>query len=344
MELETKERKEFKHFKIYLLRSGIPLEASITQKVQIFDLIDKGEYFYERNGKVFSVDINATGFLDFEKIHYRDNLIALDLLIECKYHEEDRKWAFMSFKKPRDFSFRVNTRNVFIEFPLKKRLNEYGYYQKYQKRKYKQFYPQIFSKYFPKNLRKVHKGIEIHKGGFNPKSISESRFQLLFGLGKKISEGVKDLYENSEEKYIDGDEYFYRHGLLGYFLLPIIVTTAELYVLKPEITVEDIKQSKNLEQIAENVKAVFYEQGPHLELEDFIRKSFTFKEEMLKSQFFTYDNIDSEISIVSNIEPRILIINYYNFEEIFQLFLKELNLHLKELSQFWTRVRKKSRR
>jgi hypothetical protein len=342
MESNNHNKNYFSQFKQNLLRSGIPLETSVARIIQKYGLIDNGEYNYERNGKIFSIDINAMGFTDFE-IYYRANLINVDILIECKYREEDRKWVFLTFKPAKEYSFRVNTHNIVIDFPMQKRLNEYGYYQKYNKRKYSYYYSRVFSDYFPKEMAKVHKGVEIYKKGFNPDSITESIFKLIFGVGSSIAANVKDLCENPEEEIRTDEEYIYIGGTLGYFIIPIIVTTAKIYQLKEEITIEDIKKAKTIEEIAKEEKAVFYEQPEHLELENYINNSFTFKETMIKSKFFKSETIEDQINDFKSLEPRILIINYDNFEEIFSQLLNELNFYFKELSRYWTRLRKKKR-
>jgi hypothetical protein len=64
-----KQQSEYSKFKQFLLRSGIPLEASIAQKVQKQGFIDQGEYPYERNGKIFSIDINVEKTLALTSLH-----------------------------------------------------------------------------------------------------------------------------------------------------------------------------------------------------------------------------------------------------------------------------------
>jgi len=325
----------FKELKKYLLRSGIPLEASVAKKIQTHRLIDQGEYFYQRDGKIFSLDINAYGYAEFET-YYRANLVALDFLIECKYHEQDKKWFFMIFKQPKEFSFRASTNNIFVDFPFSKRFEEYGYHQKYNKKKYQEYYSDIYSRYFPANLPKVHKGIELYSKGFNPKSIAETIFQISFGIGSAIPTNVKELLKSKEEEIKGDDGYMYIGGDLGILIIPVIVTTSEIYVLNQDVNIEDIQKCKNIGEIASREKAVFYEQQSNLDLTNFIKKSFIFKDEMIKSGFFVDEEIDTDIDNLSDIEPRILIIDYKYFDEIFGRLLRELDEYFKRLNKFWS--------
>jgi hypothetical protein len=339
------EKKHFGKFKNFLLRSGLPLEAYVVDKIQNYGLLDQGEYFYERNDKIFSIDINGVTYANFET-YYRNNLIGLDFLIECKYREENRKWIFITFKEPKDYSFRASTFNIFLDFPLEKRLTKYGYHQRYKKNKYEECYGDLYSNYFPKDLPKVHKAVEIYEKGFNPKSIDEAIFQLRFGIGSAIVENTKNLIEEAEEEEIkyDKDEYFYVGGHLGIFIIPIIVTTAPLYVLNEGLKLVDIKQSKNLNEISKIEKAVFYKQQSHLDVENYIKNSFTFKDKMIKSKLFTEEEIDDTIENLSQEEPRILIINFDHFDEIFRKLLDELNAHFFELSKFWSKKTKRKKK
>ena len=45
--------KNFKNIKKSILTSGIPLEYSICQILKKFEIVDLGEYLYERDSKIF---------------------------------------------------------------------------------------------------------------------------------------------------------------------------------------------------------------------------------------------------------------------------------------------------
>jgi hypothetical protein len=283
------------------------------------------------------------GFADFD-IYYRANLVWLDMLFECKYHEEDRKWVFVAFEQPEDFSLRVSTENIFIDFPWAKRLPEYGYHQKYRKKEYTELHGKFSEEYFPKSLPVVHKGVEIYKNGFNPKSVTESIFQLLFALGKAIVTDIENLCDPEDEYKQADDDVTYFDGYLACVIIPIIVTTAQLYVLNESVTLEDVKDAKAMEDVAKPAKAIFYEQNAPLDLQDYIKKSFTIQDRLLKSGFFSTENIEELIVRYSQIDPRILIIGYDYLEETMKSLMDEMNGYFRNLNKYWSRKTRRRRK
>jgi hypothetical protein len=99
-----------------LLKSGIPLEVSTCKKLVEYGYHDFGEYFYERNEKIFSLDMHGTKFID-TPISSKQGCI--ELLIECKYREPNKAWYFFSFKGDIFGLKRENPTNIFIDLPLK---------------------------------------------------------------------------------------------------------------------------------------------------------------------------------------------------------------------------------
>ena len=344
-------REELQDFKKYLLKSGIPLEASVSKKIQKLGLVDRGEYFYERNDEIRSVDILAletVGVLDYSVLTGKAReWIHLDFLIECKYHEEkDMKWVFVPFSRyieePNPSSWRRDeTANIFIDFALEKILTRDGY-SKRGRRDYEEIHDKILSDYFPKDLAIVDKGIEIYKGGYDRNTLSTALYQLLFGAGRLVAETVEDLssWGSLCIPTPSGIKIPWPTEIARFISL-IVVTTSELYVVNQDTTIEDIKGSKSLEEIAQKVKAVIYEQPKNLELVNFIRKAFIFEDRMLKSGFFSKEDIKLSIDHFCRTQPRVLIINYAHFDEIFPTLLSEVSSQLRELSKYWVYRMKK---
>lgn len=98
---------KYSSFKQQVIRSGIPLEKTISEYLSSLGMMDAGEYTYERVGQLFSIDATALTQAEFD-IKRRNNLINVDFLVECKYKEQNHSWVFASYRKSKKtFSFRL---------------------------------------------------------------------------------------------------------------------------------------------------------------------------------------------------------------------------------------------
>lgn len=124
------------------------------------------------------------------------------------------------------------------------------------------------------------------------------------------------------EKTID-DFYHEINSLLGkdtfFYQIPIIVTNANLYLLKTDITTDEIKKSDNIESIAQNHEILLY--TPHIDL---IQKNKNFQnlysfllnlpQKTIKEKFKTFTNDIQHFSEIQSKLPRLIAIVHWDRE------------------------------
>jgi hypothetical protein len=99
------------------------------------------------------------------------------------------------------------------------------------------------------------KGIEIYENGFDPNTISRGLNQLRYALPNLVAQ------ESRAQINVWNEE-----DLLINFICPILVTTADLYVLKSGLDLQDFQSASSLTDISNEVDALiaYQESGPHL--------------------------------------------------------------------------------
>lgn len=225
-----------KQWKDYLLSSGTPLEYSVLRALADLGIIDPTEYRYERVNEhgvpmEFSIDVWA------QEVDTERNL-WLEIFIECKYRHDSTRWVFT----PVDYSVfeQPSLRDAFItidELDPTRRFNSAAI------NRYSQNYPMC------------GKGVELLKSDANPKSIREAICQLQFGLVDQVVDAIVHQADR----------------LLGtptpvFLLVPIVVTTAELWRLRSGTTIESIRESSSLEDVAERHDIVLVHDRPNNQL------------------------------------------------------------------------------
>jgi hypothetical protein len=142
-----------------------------------------------------------------------------DLMIECKYRDQSTNWVFTpesygGISEINSYSF-INPNDHFT-----------------QKKKF-------FELDYEPLAPLCGKGIEINSEGQNPKSISQAMNQLSYAMAEKILDGM----EHQIERLLGSSEIIFYH-------IPIIVTTANLFRLNENVTIEQIKQSNDLSDVS----------------------------------------------------------------------------------------------
>jgi hypothetical protein len=266
-----------KSWKDHLLSSGVPLEYSIIRIFQELGISDPGEYRYERktldgSSQVFSVDVHSKKF-DID----RD--LQVECLVECKYRHDGTKWVFLPqnygetpHRGPNFADLFVTMDQCCVDRRLDRSVLE-GYEEKY-----------------PMCIR----GVELLPEDANPKSIEQAVQQLRYAVIARATDAI--------QRQVDGTDATTPICVI----IPMIVTTAELWRLRIGTTVEDVRNAEDIASVADPQDVVVLFQKPdHLnekdtkarfeeelspygkELDDLLRKTRNFRLTIFSSDFAT---------------------------------------------------------
>ena len=224
-----------KTWKDRLLSSGVPLEYSVIRIFEELGIRDPGEYRYERAtpdgfSQVFSVDVHAKKVDPHRDLH-------IECLVERKYRHDGTKWIFV----PRDygeiFSQGPSFANLFVTMD-----------QCCVDRKFDRSILEKFEQRYPLCAR----GIELLPDDANPKTIEQAVQQLRYGVVAKAVDAIDwQIFMSGEDSRTP-----------MYVIIPIIVTTAELWRLKIGTTVEDIRNAEEITMVAQPHDVLVFHQKP----------------------------------------------------------------------------------
>jgi hypothetical protein len=228
-----------KTWKEHLLSSGVPLEYSIIRIFEELGINNPAEYRYERKtetgvSQVFSVDVKATKY-DLGRSLY------IDCLVECKYRHDETNWVFM----PRDYEefFGPGFADLFVT--LDKCCVE------------RQLDRSILQK-FESTYPLCSKGVELLPKDANPKAIEQAIQQLRYAVVSRAIECIDDQLFRPPDMTIP-----------IWVIIPIIVTTADLWRLKVGTTVDDVRNAKDIDTVADHLDVLVLLQDPdHLDAQD----------------------------------------------------------------------------
>lgn len=231
---ETKTKK----WKSRLLSSSLPLEYEVAKVLSDLNFSVSLDYpYYRKEGgqeKEFSTDIN--GFFCFP-LDSEDVDATLTLIAECKYREESKKWVFIPDINRPDLS------NFTLGYTIKS-LSEFS---RVKNRR------ELISS-FEEKFDFALKGVEINlkDGDVFDKDIRHGISQLKFALPNLI----KDTIMMNVFGHIDDAKPAY--------LISILVTNADLYILNDNFSIEKVREVEELEEMAKKVPYLIYysETGP----------------------------------------------------------------------------------
>jgi hypothetical protein len=219
-----------KKWKDALLKTSLPLEYVVAGLLNDLGFGIQGEYHYLRPNESglsteFSVDIWAVNHL-FRK--NRRIWGAFNYLIECKYCHPGIKWLFSPHSSS-DTEYLFEGSAIYTLDKLCTR--------------------QIFDKRPIWNLTKrfplCFKGVELLQSDATAQNIERGRLQLRYGAPRLAIH----LYETQMMIFHDDE-------LHVEFICPVLVTTAQLFVLKKGLSLNDFRNVTALSQIATAVPAV----------------------------------------------------------------------------------------
>lgn len=217
-------------WKDYLLKTSLPLEYLVAEKLSELRYGIQGEYHYLRPNEQgiiteFSIDIWAVNHLFKRDLGFWANI---NYLIECKYCHEGIKWLFAPLTKTDTEQLfetsvihtldKICTRRLFNKRPIWNIANRF---------------PLCF------------KGVEILPNDATAQNIERGRSQLRYGIPRlaiHLSE-TQMMHFYDEELYVE-------------FICPILVTTADLFVLNKGLKLKGFQKANDINDIAYKVPAI----------------------------------------------------------------------------------------
>ena len=271
-----------------ILRSGLPLEYELKNYLSEKGCISNYEFSYIRkddsNGeRAFSYDLDSSLTRDPHFVKF---------MIECKYRHPNTKWIFL----PSEYGGPDDIYSIDFMHPL-------------------DLFCEVQSAclqdpYYPEFAPLCSKGVEIFEKETNNKTLDQATSQIAYAFADQITESI----ENQVNKLMVTDTIFYH--------VPIIITTADLYLLKPGTTISQIKQASSLSDVANEFDSLILQYSPNIELkrhsidvlyEYFKRETSSIEaraneSETIKRKLALYSgNINQLIDIYSN-KPRAFVI------------------------------------
>jgi len=256
------QKKPNNRWKTGLLKTGLPLEyvtSNILNKIghEIF-----GEYPYIRPNeskelKEFSVDLRTWKCLDDE-----DKLIIFSMLVECKYRQPGTSWVFSPYPSETVSIGILNSTEDLV--PV--RIGSNAVWK------------------FEESVGYCISGVELtNDGNGNTNGAKHGVFQLRFAMPVF----VKDDYESALE-------YTYNDGRFIDLSCAILVTTADIRVIKPKLSLNDFNLADDLNDVTELKEAIILNEraGPQLqEFSDSLADEFLLKHPELVQRLLDIDKV-----------------------------------------------------
>lgn len=304
-----------------LLKSGIPLEVSVVDKIAKFNVDDCGEIEYERDGKIFSTDIHAT-----KDFNIGNNfLLSTNFVIECKYKTRDHNWFFMKFPES-DYSLRSDARNEVFDYLLRPLLIKIGYQFKEQHIGLKELRVSNLFK-----VKTANKGVDIVKNDFNHSIIREAVSQVVFASIVANNESVEENIHFISGLYANPDKEIEYKNPIATLTIPIIITTANLFRVRDNLSIEDIENENDILNLSEKEKGILlinsdYAKSAKFSKQLFEKSPISFNNE-LENWITNFQPPDFfRIDMLKYTHPGyIYIINYYHFEELFANCINQID-------------------
>jgi len=230
---------ETKKWKSRLLSSSIPLEYEVAKVLSDLNFSISFDYtYYRKDGehkKEFSADIK--GYFLFPLNNENEIDASLTLIAECKYREEGKKWVFLpDVNKPDTSTFTLgHTIKSLSEFSTIKTKEN------------------LISS-FEEKLEFALKGVEINmaSGEVYDKDIRHGLSQMKYALPYLIKDDI------------EGNVFGHLVDAKPAYLISILITNADLYILNEDFTIDKIKEVEEIEDLARKVPylACYSEIGP----------------------------------------------------------------------------------
>ena len=223
-----------------LLKTGLPLEYVVAGHLNSRGHTIFGEYPYIRpdetgEAREFSVDIRT-----HKDLTPGECLHTLSLLVECKYRSPGTMWIFAPL--PAD------------SYPI-------GIISDTE-----DFFPVRFHSHaiwdFENELGYCVGGVEVTSdGGGNTSGVKHGIFQLRFAMPSLLKQTFKHSLG-----------HVWSDGRSVSFICPLLVTTAELRVIRPRLSLNDFLGADQIDDVTEVREAVIINEQPGPQLQEYAER------------------------------------------------------------------------
>ncbi|MGQ8335888.1 hypothetical protein ACUNWD_05005 [Sunxiuqinia sp. A32] len=224
-----------------LLSSSIPLEYEVASIITKEGFIVDFDYAYQRcdekEEKEFSIDLLAKKFSVFKQ--YEISAIQVDLIVECKYRNPDVHWVFMPNSE-------LDSELIHFCSALK----IFPHFSEFRLKSNKEMHQLNNCNGLP--ISQISKkGIEINttSGEVHDTGIHHGINQLMYSLPIVLSEIINESFENDLSV------------VCPYAYCPILVTTADLRMLKNNFSNKLVKNAEALEEISDAIPYLMFSTG-----------------------------------------------------------------------------------
>ena len=301
-----------KSWKDLLLSTGLPLEHDVKKYLEDRGCIASHEYTYlkpDEQGyeKQFSYDIDAA---------YIRGRNFLDLMVECKYRHPTVRWVFTPdiFGGPDEVY-----PNAF--------LHPFDHFVATS-------FP--FECEFPRSLAPCcSKGVELTNDGANDKAITQALSQLAFGFAPKLASAI----EHQVLRLLGNSDMIFFH-------VPVIVTTAKLFRLCENVTLDAIRNASTFEEVSKEENCLLVKYRPGIDLENYNLQALReaeaqLGEDTLKSAIKTFtDDLPHLFSVLAGRSPRlVIVISVADGWQAFDHFFSYINEVLSPSEALLTEIR-----
>lgn len=275
-----------------LLSSSLPLEFEVANFLAKEGFFLEPDYKYQRKTnelvKECSIDLEATIY--FPLTNPDSITSALHLMVECKYRAPNKVCLFLP---------EILSRNAMSNITLGRTLcliDEFSYDRIPQDGIYK----------FEEDIPVCYKGIDIDlsSGTVKDKEINEGIDQLMYSLPQMHFNNVTNNLDSHPEEN------------KSYFAMSILITNADLRILKPNVDIPKIQKAKNINAISQSVPyLIFYKSHGDLfekhsrlifkDLHEYIKNKnlLSLQEKLKKSKLEKYE-FNYPLAIISSCAKR----------------------------------------
>ena len=208
-----------------LLSSSFPLEYEAMKLLVQGEFSVSSEFVYSRNDgeirKDFSVDIDAMSFTPFG--NENEITSTARLLVECKYRKTGTSWLFLLDPNQPDYS----------PFTLGNTIRSIDNFST-------TMLPANCVVPFDENIPMCFKGVEI-----DTINASAHDSQIRHGLSQ-LQYALPALFEQE----INSSSFPHPDPAIPFFICPILLTNAPLYIARDEFSMSSVTEAKELDQIA----------------------------------------------------------------------------------------------